>query len=231
MSALRVLPSHTYDSLKQNVDSSFENFKVAWRLHVQSVQALQDSELWADYADTWAEYAEKYLPYKASTYRAYKLDVPFALLAESLNHSLTQHESRKLRQTIDKVCKDAPLEQQIATYTEAAKITGKAIPTVGELSASYQEVRRFYEHDVVEVNGKDVSTKDALSQAVAYAIYENEQRKDMHISESTSKERKSLKIRANRHILALLHQQAPDSALPEIDSEIHLTWYESKGEE
>lgn len=222
MSALRILPSHqTYDSLLQRVHSTHETLKQAWIAHVQAVEELQASGLWQAYAPTWEAYCSKDLglmPYRSSTYRAYQLDVPFALLANTLDFELSQHESRKLRETIEKVCKDAPLEQQIASYTEAAKITGKAIPTIGELSAAYSEVKRFYSDNVVTVNDVDVSVKDALSQSIAYAIYENGERQKGHIETSTGKESKRLKIEQIAPFLEFAKLQGID--LSEIDLDL-----------
>lgn len=231
MSAAKIIPIHTYDSLKRNVDKTYDNFKQAWISHIEAVQALQDSNLWQAYAPTWKAFCSKELgimEHRASTYRAYVLDVPFALLAEDLGHHLSQHHSRRLRQNLEKVCKDAPLEQRIETYAQAAQITKQAIPTIGELSEAYGAVKDWYQNNVVEVAGESVSTKDALALNVAERIYELRKRQEIHIEQSTGKERKSLKIRVNRHILALLHEQAPNTALPPMGDEISISWYEEK---
>lgn len=194
MTALRLLEKsevsqRNYSYYHADYMAKHEATNNAWIAEMQAAQALYESETWKETGcKTWAEFCSAeagYMPYRADTYRVKAMDAAIAemIIATVADATPTENESRKVRESLNKLTKDKLLKAE--TYARAHNETGKIAPSFGELKIAYEEIQRVKRDKVWTIEGEDFNPDDLVIDAnIQQAIGELGKRKVAHITDS-----------------------------------------------
>jgi hypothetical protein len=168
MSALRVLERSeaaqgTFSYYHALYMAKHQATNEAWIAEMQAAKALQDSDTWQETGcKTWQEFCAIHMPYKASTYRAYRLNIPIAEIVESVtNVALDKNGARKLREKIAEVVEDAdaaiiPAIWQLCHVYDSSKL----IPDKHVIEEAYEIIKEERDSNTLNVAGETINVKE-----------------------------------------------------------------------
>jgi hypothetical protein len=197
---------------------------------MQAAEALYESGKWKETGwKTWKEFCTGHMPYKADTYRVKAMDAAIAemIMSSVASATPTESESRKVRESLNKLTKDKVLKAE--TYARAHEATGKIAPSFGELKIAYEEIQRVKQDKIWTIEGEDLNPEDlVIDTNIQQAIGELHKRKVTHIQDSMGIETRRAETRELGLILPMLDTLGKQPVNNARNFKLFISWDEDK---
>lgn len=220
-----------YDAYMEECATTKAAVETAWLAHYEAAMRFKESEMWKAHAPNWETFCDNHKQefFAASTYRAKGMDAAIAaMMMQTVTEvTPTETESRKVRESLNKLTKDKVLKAE--TYARAHEATGKVAPSFGELKIAYEEIQRVRQDKVWTIEGEDLDPDSLVIDAnIQQGIYELYKRKTAHIQDSMGIETRRAETQELGLILPMLDSLGKQPANNPRDFKLFISWHEDK---